>query len=208
MTEALSPVAAGFGLGIALAGAPGPVQAVLLGEALRGGISRGFSAMAGANLTFGVLLLAAALGLSLAPPSGVALAALKVLGGAFLLWLAVEGWRAAPDTGPSPSRRRELPPVTRGALAVLLNPGGWLFLGTAASSLLSTAAQQGGRRAALYCAFALFGGLVLGDGTLVLLGGTGLRRPGPAGRWVRRGLALVLAGLGTWVLADGVREIG
>ena len=56
MPENLSPALAGLGLGIALAGAPGPVQAVLLTEALRGGATRGFRAMVGANLTLGVLL--------------------------------------------------------------------------------------------------------------------------------------------------------
>ena len=45
MGEGLAPVLAGLGLGIALAGAPGPVQAILLTEALRGGVSRGLRAM-------------------------------------------------------------------------------------------------------------------------------------------------------------------
>jgi hypothetical protein len=43
-------VVTGFGIGIALGGAPGPVQAVLLSESTRG-LSRGFRALAGANLT-------------------------------------------------------------------------------------------------------------------------------------------------------------
>ncbi|HEX2267102.1 MAG TPA: LysE family transporter, partial [Actinomycetota bacterium] len=108
--ETLTHVAAGFGIGVALAGAPGPVQAILLGESLRGGIVRGFRTMIGANLTFGVLLLALALGLSVAPPSGLALRILKVVGGAFLLWLAVEGLRAShqrPDDA-GVNRRRTL----------------------------------------------------------------------------------------------------
>lgn len=58
--EGVSPVLTGLGIGVALASAPGPVQAVLLAEAQRGGISRGFRAMAGAILTFGLLLAATA----------------------------------------------------------------------------------------------------------------------------------------------------
>ena len=48
--RSLSHVAAGFGIGVALAGAPGPVQAILLGEAVRGGLVRGFRTMVGAKL--------------------------------------------------------------------------------------------------------------------------------------------------------------
>src|SRR5215469_10632267 len=73
-----SPVLAGLGVGVALASAPGPVQAVLLTESVRGGITRGLRALAGAGLTFGVLLTCGALGLSVAAPRGTTLAALQV----------------------------------------------------------------------------------------------------------------------------------
>jgi threonine/homoserine/homoserine lactone efflux protein len=107
----LSPVMAGLGVGIALASAPGPVQAVLLAESVRGGITRGFRALAGANLTFGLLLVCLAFGLSLAAPRGPALTAMQMAGGAFLLCVSVEGLRAGPGPGPgmttpSPPRRR------------------------------------------------------------------------------------------------------
>ena len=75
---ALAPVVAGLGVGVALASAPGPVQAVLMAEAIRGGVARGFRALAGANLTFGFLLMCLALGVSVATPSG---SALRVLSG-------------------------------------------------------------------------------------------------------------------------------
>src|SRR6266542_5643234 len=125
-SQVLSPAAAGFGLGIALATAPGPVQAVLMAEAVRGGIARGFRAMAGANVTFGLLLVGLALGLSVAAPSGLAMRILEVTGGGLLVWLAVDGLRARPEAerAADPARRRRsLPPLVRGALAVLLNPG-------------------------------------------------------------------------------------
>src|SRR5215469_12545735 len=87
-----SPVMAGLGVGIALASAPGPVQAVLLAESVRGGITRGFRALAGANLTFGLLLVCLAFGLSLAAPRGPALAAMQMADGAFLLCVSVGGF--------------------------------------------------------------------------------------------------------------------
>lgn len=205
MTDTLSPAMAGLGLGIALASAPGPVQAVLLSEALRGGIARGFRAMAGANVTFGVLLVGLALGLSVATPSGTALRVLKVVGGLFLLWLAAEGFRSRAEVNPATRDRRALSPAARGALAVLFNPGAWLFLGTAASSLIAAATDVGGTGSALFATLALVIGLAIGDGAVVLLGGIGVRRAGErVGLWVRRVLAMVLAGLGVWLIVSGL----
>lgn len=95
----LSPVMVGLGVGIALASAPGPVQAVLLAESVRGGITQGFRALAGANLMFGSLLVCLAFGLSLAAPRGPALGALQVVGGVFLLWVSTEGFRSGKASG-------------------------------------------------------------------------------------------------------------
>jgi len=196
---------ASLGLGIALAGAPGPVQAVLLAEAVRGGIGRGFRALAGAHLTFGLLLVGLALGLSVAPPSGPAIRILQVVGGAYLLWLAVEGFRSAHGVDRATAGRRALSPAVRGSLAILLNPGGWLFLAAVASPLFASASLLGGRGSALLVAMALVTGAAIGDSGVVLLGGIGVRRAGErVGRWVRRALAILLAGLGLWLMVHGV----
>jgi threonine/homoserine/homoserine lactone efflux protein len=203
---AAAHVFAGFGVGLALAGAPGPVQAILFAEAMRGGIGRGIRAMVGANGTFGLMLVALALGISLAPPSGVVLRALKVVGGGFLLWLAVEGFRSASETAQGTVEpRRSLPPTARGTLAVLLNPGAWLFLGAVASPLLGAATRDGGTASALLVVLALVIGVMIGDGAVVVFAGVGLRRAGQrVETWVRRGLAIVLAGLGLWLIVGGV----
>jgi threonine/homoserine/homoserine lactone efflux protein len=197
-------IVAGFGLGIALAGAPGPVQAVILGEAIRGGVARGLRAMAGANVTFGVLLLSLALGLSVAAPGGIVLRVLKVIGGAFLLWLAVEGFRSARDLEADSVQRRTLPPTARGSLAVLLNPGAWIFMGAAASPLFATASTADGTPGAVLAAAAMVVGVGLGDVGVAMLGGAGIRRAGErVGVWVRRALAVVLASLGLWLIVSG-----
>jgi threonine/homoserine/homoserine lactone efflux protein len=199
-----SHIAAGFGLGVALAGAPGPVQAVILGEAIRGGVTRGLRAMAGANLTFGVLLLSLALGLSVAAPGGTALRILKVVGGAFLLWLAAEGLRSARDLEADSIRRRTLPSTARGSLAVLLNPGAWIFMAAVASPLFATASNVDGTAGAILAAIAMVVGVGLGDVGVAILGGAGIRRAGARiSLWVRRALALVLAGLGLWLIVSG-----
>ncbi len=207
--EAASHAWAGLGVGLALASAPGPVQPVLMGEAVRGGLGRGLRAMAGANVTFGLLLVSLALGLSVATPTGGALRVLKVAGGGLLLWLAAEGFRSQPDREGGRADGHTLPPVVRGALAVLLNPGAWLFLGTVASSLFAAASHSAGREGAVVAALALVVGLAMGDGAVVFLGGVGVRRAGErTGRWVRRILAVVLAGLGLWLLFSGLVSKG
>jgi len=161
--------------------------------------------VAGANVTFGLLLVSLALGLSVAAPSGAALRILKVAGGALLLYLAVDGLRSPGELEPDRAGRRTLPPAARGAMAVLLNPGGWLFLGTAASSLFAAATQAGGTASALVAAVGLVIGLAMGDGAVALLGGIGVRRAGDrVGLIVRRVLATVLAGLGAWLVVSGL----
>lgn len=202
--EGTAPVLAAFGIGIALASAPGPVQAILLTESVRGGVVRGLRALAGSSSTFAALLLILALGLSVARPSGVVLRVLKVAGGALLLWLAVDGFRSRYDVEATDTRPRGLHPTARGALAILLNPGAWLFMGAVASPLLLSATRDGGRGMAMLAALALVVGAGLGDFGVVLLGGLGLRRVGRrAVLWTQRALALLLAGLGIWLIVQG-----
>jgi threonine/homoserine/homoserine lactone efflux protein len=81
------PLAA-FGLGVALGASPGPVQLLLFSEASRGGAGRGLRAMAGANATFGLMMLLLAAGLSSLEPGETFLRVVKVIGGAFLVFLA------------------------------------------------------------------------------------------------------------------------
>ena len=204
---ATAPIVAGLSLGIALASAPGPVQAVLLGEAIKGGVARGLRAQAGAVITFGLMLLALALGLSVATPNDTVLRALKIAGGTLLLWLAWEGFRSRKENLEASRERRQLPPVARGALAIVLNPGAWLFLAAVASPLIATATKSGGRAGALIAAGALLLGASLGDLAVVLLGGMGIRRAGDRVRmWVSTVLSAVLAGLGVWLIVQGVTQ--
>ena len=200
-----APLVAGFSLGVALAGAPGPVQAVLLAESMRGGVAHVFRALGGASLTFSALLLSLALGLSIATPGAVALRILQILGGTFLVWLAVDAFRSGHEIDEASAPRRSLSPIARGSLAVLLNPGAWLFLGAVASPLFTEASRSAGRAGALLAAIALIAGLAIGDGTIVLLGGIGLRR---ARRsvivWTGHILATTLAALGIWLVVQGV----
>ena len=206
---AFSPVLAGLGVGVALASAPGPVQAVLLTESVRGGITRGLRALVGAGLTFGLLLCCEALGLSVVAPRGTALAALQVIGGGFLLWLSADGFRSSREPGRGGAAGRfDLPPFVRGVLAVLLNPGAWLFLAAVASPLFASAHQRSGAGGALIVAVVIMAGLATGDSTVVLLGGLGVRRAGGRARqWIAWALAALLAGFGVWLIATGATSL-
>jgi threonine/homoserine/homoserine lactone efflux protein len=205
---AFSPVIAAFGVGAALASTPGPVQVVLLTESVRGGMARGFRALAGASTVFASLLVCLALGLSLVVPRGAALAALQVAGGALLLWLSADAFRqvrSATAAGAPTSGRFGVPPYVRGALAVVLNPGGWIFLAAVASPLFASAGQHDGTAGALAVAATMTAGVAAGDAVTVLVGGMVVRRArSRASGWLRSALAALLAGFGVWLLVTGV----
>ena len=201
----LAHPATALGLGAALGAAPGPVQVMLLGETARGGARRGFSAMAGANGTFGALLLVLAAGLSFAEPSGVFLRAIPLAGGAVLVFIAitslVESVRGPTD---EPGPRQRLSPFARGVLAVLINPGALVFLATSASALLAGAAHSDGRGFALVTAAAMLAGVMVVDASMVLLASGGRRFLGARGTLVLGiVLSLGLASIGGWLLVQG-----
>jgi threonine/homoserine/homoserine lactone efflux protein len=198
-------VASAFGLGATLGLLPGPVQFVLLTEATRGGIRRGFAAMAGANGTFGLELLSLAAGLALLAPGAGLLRAMRVAGGVFLLYLAYDAfaaWRSG-STGEdeAPSARA---PFLRGVFAVILNPGAWIFLATTASALFASAVDDGGRPLAMLSAVAMLAGVAVVDGSMVLLGGGVRRFELRVARWLTPVLAAGLAVFGALLLVRGI----
>lgn len=199
-------VVSAFALGASLGLLPGPVQFVLLTEASRGGVRRGFAAMVGANGMFGVLLVSFAAGTAFLAPDLIVLRVLKVVGGMFLLFLAVDAVRASirgAGSGERPSAGRI--PLVRGVFAVLLNPGAWVFLATTASSLFATGARSGGRPLALGLAVVMLGGIACVDGPMVLLGGGVRRFERGVARWLTPVLALGLGAFGILLLIQGLR---
>ena len=88
-----SHIGAAFALGFALGAAPGPVQLLLLTETAKRGLSGGLRVMLGANGTLFLVMVALAFGFSSLAPSEGVLRALRVVGGAFLIYLAVDELR-------------------------------------------------------------------------------------------------------------------
>jgi threonine/homoserine/homoserine lactone efflux protein len=200
----LSIPLAAFGLGVALGASPGPVQLLLFSEASRGGVRRGLLAMAGANLTFGLYMLLLAAGLSSLEPSETFLRVVQVIGGGFLVFLAVDALRENRRPEVVDASRPRVHPSVRGIVAVLLNPGVYVFLATTGTAVVASAVEEGGRGLAVVTVLALLVGVSLMDSAMVLLG-AGAHKVGERTlRTLGDILALALGALGVWLVVAGV----
>ena len=201
----LSLALAAFGLGVALGVSPGPVQLLLFSEASRGGAGRGLRAMAGANATFGAMMLLLAAGLSSIEPSDPFLRVVKVIGGAFLVFLAYDAMRESRkphvvEDGPHGG----LHPTVRGIVAVILNPGVYVFLATTGTAVIASAVDQGGRGLAVLTVFALLVGVSLMDSAMVVLGAGAHRVSERFLRILSDVLAVAMGALGVWLIVRGI----
>jgi len=88
-----SDIAPAFALGFALGAAPGPVQLLILTETAKRGFGGGVRVMLGANGTLFVVLVALAFGFSSLTAGEGLLRGLRVVGGGFLIYLAVDELR-------------------------------------------------------------------------------------------------------------------
>jgi threonine/homoserine/homoserine lactone efflux protein len=167
--------------------------------------------MLGANGTLFLVVLALAIGFSsLAPGEGL-LRGLRVVGGGFLVYLAVdESRRLRREAGDPEQVELEAPPTMgptmRGVVSVLLNPGAWIFFATTAAALIADATAAAGRDAAIAAAVFMTIGVSLSDFTFTLLGSGGRRLVGDRGlRWIRAALATGLAAIGVAFVVQGLR---
>jgi threonine/homoserine/homoserine lactone efflux protein len=207
MSDAWASFAPAFALGFALGAAPGPVQVLILAETARRGFAGGVRVMLGANLTLLAILVVLALGFSAAEPSETFLRILRVVGGGFLVWIAVTELRAlrrqTPVEAPDATVRRP-GATTLGVVSVLLNPGAWIFFATTASAVVADASAEAGLDAALTAALAMAVGVSASDFIFTLLGSGGRRVFGERGlRAIRVGLALLLAAIGVAFVVQG-----
>jgi threonine/homoserine/homoserine lactone efflux protein len=200
----LSIPLAAFGLGVALGASPGPVQLLLFSEASRGGAGRGLHAMAGANATFGLMMLLLAAGLSSLEPGETFLRVVKVIGGAFLVFLAVDAIRESRRPQVVDEARAGLHPTVRGIVAVLLNPGVYVFLATTGTAVVASAVDEGGRGLAVVTVVALLVGVSLMDSAMVLLGAGAHHVSEGFLRILSDVLAVAMGALGVWLVVRGI----
>jgi threonine/homoserine/homoserine lactone efflux protein len=204
---------AAFALGFALGAAPGPVQVLILSETAKRGFSGGLRVMLGANGTLLVIMLLLALGLSSFAPGERLLDTLRVVGGTFLVYVAVTELRSIVDLrsprGAEGATKRtgadgRLGPTTKGIVAVVLNPGAWIFFATTASAVIADASASGGRSEAILAAIAMAVGVSASDILVTSLGTGGRALLGDRGlTWIRAGLAALLMVLGIGLVLQG-----
>jgi threonine/homoserine/homoserine lactone efflux protein len=180
------------------------VQLLLFSEASRGGAGRGLRAMAGANATFGAMMLVLAAGLSSLEPGETFLRVVRVIGGAFLVFLAVDAIRESRRPQVVETARGGIHPGVRGIVAVLLNPGVYVFLATTGAAVVASAIEEGGRGLAVVTVLALLVGVSLMDSAMVLLGAGAHRVSVRFLRILGDVLAIAMGALGVWLIVRGI----
>jgi threonine/homoserine/homoserine lactone efflux protein len=152
-------VAAFVGLSLLLILTPGPNQALLTSRTLRGGRPAGLATVAGLTAGMALHVLAAVAGLSaLLAASAELFAAVKLLGGAYLVALGLAALRAA-RRAHGPTAAAAAPPAPRravldGALSMALNPKVCVFFVAVAPQFVAPGDGASVRIAALLLVYA------------------------------------------------------
>jgi len=190
-------------IGLSAAMLPGPFQAFLVAEASRRGWRRTLPLALAPLLSDGPILAVGILALSRVP--GMALDALRVAGGAFVLVLAWEAFRAL-RRGELDDGARRYGGVLRGAVMNLLNPNPWLFWGLVGAPLVLAAWRDRPADAALFL-MGFYLTLVAGGMGLVVAFGLAAR----LGRQLRRALlwtsVLALSAFGVLQVVTGLGRL-
>jgi threonine/homoserine/homoserine lactone efflux protein len=128
----------------------------------------------------------------------------QVIGGSFLLFLAVDALRESHAPDATEGKRSGLHPTIRGAIAVVGNPGVYVFLATTGTAVLADATDAGGRSIAVLTGLALLAGVSRMDSGMVVLGAGAHRVSRRSLRILGDGLAVGLGVIGAWFLIRGI----
>ncbi|PJE27527.1 putative LysE/RhtB family amino acid efflux pump [Pseudooceanicola antarcticus] len=195
-----------MGLGLAVAAPLGPIGALCITRTLERGFAAGLAGGLGTALADASYAAMAAAGFAaFASVLGLVDLPLRVLGGAFMLWLAWKGLHAGPPRRAAQIGARDLAgTVAATFLLTMANPSTILSF-AALFAGLGLAAETSLAEAALVTA-GVFAGSMLW--WCLLSGGVALcrhRLPQGFATWVSRLSALMLAGFGLWALASALR---
>jgi len=186
---------------------PGPDVFLVVLNSLRDGWRSGLATTGGILTGVSVQILAGMAGISLLLARGGALAAgVALAGGAWLLYLGVQGLRAAwRGSGPGatgdsapPGPRRAAAAWSQGLLVNLLNPKAWLYFLSLFSALLGPEVPL---RAKALAGMAMLGVQAAAFAGVALAVDRPLFKRRWAGwqRWLEAAVSLILAGLGLWI---------
>ncbi|MGD0410263.1 MAG: LysE family translocator [Verrucomicrobiota bacterium] len=201
----MTALATGVLLGLFCGLAPGPLLALVLAQTLRHGPREGCKIaltplVTDAPIIALALVLAAKLA-QLRPLLGI----VSIAGGAFVLYLAWDGFRPVRVAAAAPVERPRS--WFKGILTNLLNPHPWLFwLTVGAATLAKAMAQSGVAAAAFLCGFYL---LLVGSKVLVVLLAARSRDllAGRPYRVVMRVLAVLLAFFAFLLFREGWKHL-
>jgi threonine/homoserine/homoserine lactone efflux protein len=200
----LTALSSGFLLGLSCGLAPGPLLALLLAQTLRHGAREGCKVALAPLVTDAPIILVALALAAQAARVRAALAVLSLAGGLFVLYLAVEAWRAPPLA----AVREAAPPGSwlKAVLVNLLNPHPWLFWMTVGAAMLARARTVSGWAVAAF--LAMFYLLLVGSKMLLALGSARSRQflSGRGYRWLLQAFAIILAAFAVLLLREGLRR--
>lgn len=132
---------------ILIAVTPGPGAVISMSTGMRHGYLAALTAILGLQAAILLHLMIVALGLgALLAASETAFALVKFIGAAYLVWLGVQKWRAAPvpvDVNAPPVRRKGL--FLQGLLVNLTNPKAIIFIGALVPQFVDPAREQFGQ---------------------------------------------------------------
>ena len=203
LTYLLSAAAIGFSAGVT----PGPLQAVFLSYAIKGGWKKALPAAFAPLVTDGPVVLLVLVILNNLP---VAFLRALQIGGAlfifYLAWESLQAYRQFRDIEEAPQETGTWGTLLKAATMNLLGPGPWLFWSLInGPNLLITWAVSPWWGVAYLASF--YGVFILSNIALILVFSS-MRR---MGEQVRRTLllvsALILAGFGIYQLLQGLRLI-
>ena len=192
---ALAPIIVVLCLG---AISPGPSLAVLLRNTMEGGKTRGVACGVGHGIGFGIYAFIAVSGIAqLKASAGGASEVLEIVGGLFLLLLAVLMLRGSSDEGEHQSSERR--GFTEGFLIAFLNPKILAFLLAVFSQFVQPDFTWGDRAIVACIAMFIDGGWYVLV-ALVISGTPLLAKLQENARKVELTMGCLLAGLGAWIL--------
>lgn len=206
MESAPQALATGILFGLSAGLAPGPLLALVVTQTLRHGLPNGMRVALAPLLTDLPIVVISVLLVGSLAGTGGPLAAIALLGAAFVAWLAIDTWRAEPPGAPTegagaPAARS----WTRGIVTNALSPHPWLFWVAVGAPTLVVGFAAGGAVAAAAFLVGFYGSLVGAKvGVAVLVGRGRGRVAGRGYRWTMRVLAVLLALFAAGLFYEGI----
>jgi threonine/homoserine/homoserine lactone efflux protein len=192
-------------LGLAAGFSPGPLTVLVIGETLRHGLRSGLQVAIAPILTDIPIILLAMLALERLLAGPIALGAVSLAGGVFLLWL---GYRSTRVAGVDVSSAGGEPHSIRKGIAInLLNPNPYVFWASVGVPAVLNALSVSWLHAAAFLGAFFF--FIVGSKALLakLVHGSRTFMQSGVYLWIMRLLGVLLMGYGLLLVKDGAARI-